>query len=1402
MSNCPRVAPETRRTPRRLNAGLRRLAGASLLLFLAASSAEAIVYTYENTTTGSIPELTTDALCNGGTALVRTFTVPDSFTVATISLGINLTHADRGHIRAILNAPGGSSAVFLTQTAAAGDDPDDNYDVYISTHTDGAGTNPQDDGSTDPTAEPFYHRLVNLASNFYTGNAAGTWTLRVCDRHSAGGLGTFNRARLVLTSAVNFTPACTSRTTFTWCPGCSPSPPAAATSTAFPGAGITAGGVTITQSSTTLSDATASTRNFNVVNTQTGGEFGFFAIEWNATAAQVELVRSEATFAMSVPVRDLQWKLMDQDNSSWEDYIRVRGFFGGSEVRYSTTTSAAPSYQFVGEILEADTNSAPADTFGNHFWDFEGAVSSVRSEYWSGDDFADPAQQFVGFGTALYCAFDYGDAPSTYGTATARHTMANDTLHLGVRPGDGETAGSPGATATGDDVASPAGGSDDEDGVPTPFPAMTAGAGGTYTVTGITVRNTTGATATLCGWVDFDINGGAQDGSFESDEGSCITVPASGNNANCTESPTGTFTCSMSWTVPADFVRTGSSTYARFRVTPASAGMTTASFSSAIDQPGEVEDYEIAAGTLPVTVAMVESERSGDDLTLRWTTASEAGNAGFRVWGQTARGGQELLGTYLSQKTDSFAPQYYEATLPGRGISAVLIEDVSIFGESRVHGPFAVGKRFGEEVAERSIDWAAVRAETATGSGRAGGAPAIREAARPLPGSVRGALLSVREKGIHRVTHEQLLAAGVDLGGVAANRIALENSGRAYPRHVHAPAGTFGPGAYVEFYFAPELTLHSPFDALVLRESRSRVSPAAVVTPRGGTSAVLRAELAIEEENAYSFGAPNGDPWFEAQILAWGGPDEYVRTFDLPGLAGGPVKIDLRGWGYGAFDGAEPDHHVVVELNGVEVANRRFDGVTPLALSFQADGIVAERGNQLTIRVPGDVPYPFDNLAYDGITVSYPRHSIAHDGRFSAVVTDPAPVAIGGFAEGEPVALWRIVGERHERALASVSGGAVSLAGGGEIHAANAAGILSPSIRSGVPTALYASRADYLIVTHPALAGALDDLVALEEARGLATEVVTVDRIYAAYGDHAPSAAAIRQFIAGSLDLGTRYVLLAGSDTSDPYDHLGLGSVSYVPTDYVSLPPVVAFSPTDETYVDADGDGVGDVPIGRLPARTPAELQAMVDKIVQWEGAVGQGLSALLVSGASDGAGGSLSRLNDSFHGALAGRDASVAAVDTLGSAAVRAAVLAALDGGTKLVSYVGHSAMGQWDWTPLLKWQDVENLTNAGAPNLITAWGCWNSYFVEPNIESLAARLLRESGAGAAAAIGATTLTSEGSHQALGELFFAQLAGGAIRVGDALQAAKQALAARGGGDDAILGMTLLGDPAMSLPVD
>jgi subtilisin-like proprotein convertase family protein len=1367
-------------------------------LALAAAPASAqfasgnMVYTYENSTSGTIPYTSSDACASGG--LVRTFAVPESFTFNSVSLGLNVSHADRGDIRVILAPPGAAATTLFVRDDA---DTNDNYDVKLS-RTNDATSPALNDGTADITTEPYYNRMVYssvlAASPFTSGTANGTWTLYLCDRDNNGVNGTFNRARLTLTTTAAPANVCTSTALIDW--GANGGGDNA-TGADYPVGGLTGGGVTMTREaygSDPNGGTTVEANQKTVSTSQFGGTLGYYQMRFTAPTA---LSAREGTyywarFRFDPPVRDLQWGSLDVDTGTWEDAVRIYGTdadnLGGNRIPYAMTfvDPANASFQYAGDFVEADSgNVADSADDGNSFALFKGTVRSVRTEYWALDEPATPNTQRIGLSDAQFCAFDYGDAPNTYGTQLsggARHVLGNRTLYLGTNPPDGEADGAPGAAATIDDTTQ-IGVIDDEDGVAS-FPAYTGGST-TYTVSVNAVNLSTTTAGTLVGYIDWNRDGDFADANEIS---GTVSVPAN------TTSPTA---FNVTWTsVPANAGGT-TATYARFRIAYAAAE---AQSPTGLANSGEVEDYPISANTLPVTIAHVESAAAGGQLTVRWTTASEWANGGFVVSG---RGAGEDAWTMLAEvgahTPDSMTPKRYEATVDGLGVGEILIEDVSLFGERRAHGPFRVGETVGEAPAAAAIDWAAVKAELAA-------APAVRAARSGLRVSAAAAgateaLLLVREEGIHRVTHEQLLAAGVDLSGTPAARINLFDKGKAVARFVSAPGGIFGPGSYVEFVGRPALTLASPVDAYVLRVQRTGV-PAVPALPVGaGAVAVVTAEDRYAPDRVYSFSSPNGDPWYDQGLLARGAPAVLTRTFDLPDLAAGPVALTVRSWGYGDWAGTDPDHHVVVSLNGAVIADDRFDGVTPLERTVDVTSLVAPTGNTLEFRVPGDTGYMFDYMAFEGFSVRYPRRAVARAGRLAGTVNGGTGFAVSGFAAGEPVALWRLKGTTWQRAERIATGGEVTVQGSGTLWAAAPAALLTPAISAGVPSPLASSSAQYVIVTHPALAGALGDLVALQQARGLSTEVVTTDSIYAAYSDHATSAEAVRQFLTASFRNRTlKYVLLVGADTTDPYDHLGLGSMTFVPTAYLPFVQYVTFSPTDEALVDVDGDNVGEVPIGRLPARTPAEVQAMVAKILLWEQDVApSGRAALLSSGASR-TGNDFTALNTSYANALDTWTTTRTDVDTMGSAAVRSAVLAALNAGTPLVSYVGHSSIGQWDFTPILKWQDVATLTNAGRPNLVAQWGCWNAYYVEPSVESLSARLMRAPGAGAAAAIGATTLTSESSHLALGTRFYARLNGAPTTVGDAFRAAKIDLLGSGAPTDALLGMALLGDPAMSVP--
>jgi subtilisin-like proprotein convertase family protein len=126
--------------------------------------------------------------------IVRTFTVTDTFTIAEVRVGLNVTHADRGDLQVTLGAPSGAEAVVVGSTEDAGR----NYDVLL----DDAAAERLHVSDDDDPALPVYDRSARPdtpLSTFLGEEVAGTWTLTLCDQAPAQHDGFYNRARLILT---------------------------------------------------------------------------------------------------------------------------------------------------------------------------------------------------------------------------------------------------------------------------------------------------------------------------------------------------------------------------------------------------------------------------------------------------------------------------------------------------------------------------------------------------------------------------------------------------------------------------------------------------------------------------------------------------------------------------------------------------------------------------------------------------------------------------------------------------------------------------------------------------------------------------------------------------------------------------------------------------------------------------------------------------------------------------------------------------------------------------------------------------------------------------------------------------------------------------------------------------
>ena len=150
--------------------------------------------------------------------------------------------------------------------------------------------------------------------------------------------------------------------------------------------------------------------------------------------------------------------------------------------------------------------------------------------------------------------------------------------------------------------------------------------------------------------------------------------------------------------------------------------------------------------------------------------------------------------------------------------------------------------------------------------------------------------------------------------------------------------------------------------------------------------------------------------------------------------------------------------------------------------------------------------------------------------------------------------------------------------------------------------------------------------------------------------------------------------------------------------------------------------------------------------------------------------------------------------------AEAKSALVQALNQGVALASFIGHSSLDRWTFDGLFHANDAAALTNYGRPTVVTQWGCWNTYHVYPAYNTLAHKFLLSGDQGAAAVLGASTLTEAFHESLLSRLVMDRLAQPGMTLGVAIQEAKDELAATHPGlADVLLGWTLLGDPALMI---
>lgn len=825
--------------------------------------------------------------------------------------------------------------------------------------------------------------------------------------------------------------------------------------------------------------------------------------------------------------------------------------------------------------------------------------------------------------------------------------------------------------------------------------------------------------------------------------------------------------------------------------------------------------YRPPTTPLAVSLSSFRAERSSGGTHFEWTTDNEVGNIGFYLLGEVKGEWVDVSADLIpSPVIDSSVRQNYSYDSDRIDAETFMLVDVDVSGKARYHGPFGLGaSRVSEPPLQQQVDWVSIRAE------HADKVAARREAVFSRGAALSAARLLIEGEGLYSLSYESLVDQGFDFAGTPVASMGLFDRNGAVPMAVVPGGAIFGPGMAIEFYGEASKSLYNKRNYYTLRTDQAGViAQADGATPSGSPATTYQETTRIENDLDYTFGSPNGDPWYDTWVRAISGPATLNRSVVIEDLmpGAGSAALSLELWGV-TYWPAAPDHRVKATLNGLELVDETFDGHTSWSHEVAIDPTLLDTGADavLQLHLPRDLPgVVYDIVAVDDYSITYPRRLTtrsATPNRLYFSHPGAGSYRVDGFGS-DGIVVYRRDGSGSLQRLTESSvawNGAnyeITFNGGGpaDYFVQARSTLLEPNVVP-VPASvdLGAGPAKYLVIAHPDFIAGVQPLVDYRTGQGYSADVVDVEAIYEQYSNGMVDPEAIRAYIAEAVaNRATGYVLLVGGDSYDYHDRLGFGSLSFIPSIYAATEELITHAPVDPLFGDIDRDGTVDVPVGRLPVRTDSELAAIINKVQEFE-AKNYEQTLLAATDKYDlNQGLSFKALSDQLLQPLAGTwTITHADVETLGLEGAKQQVKDALNEGQAFAQYFGHSSQNLWSFDRLLQVSDVDGLLNQGRPALVAQWGCWNNYFVDPQTSALGVELLTAQDRGAAAVLGASTWTSTAGDMALGNHFMPLIAEPGRTVGDVLVASKRSLALAQPGQHLGVqwGWTLLGDPLMVL---
>jgi len=884
---------------------------------------------------------------------------------------------------------------------------------------------------------------------------------------------------------------------------------------------------------------------------------------------------------------------------------------------------------------------------------------------------------------------------------------------------------------------------------------------------------------------------------------------------------------------------------------------------------------------LYVELADLRAEQTEDGVLVSWMTVFEADNIGFNVYVRDTDSEYVKANTALipSQYSGFGGAEYsflVTGLTPGKTY-LFMVEDIDVYGKGTFHGPVRIGEsRGGGDPDNEDGDDGLPEEEEypvpslSSEQGTAGGCVPCSESMYgmilavtvlsmlllslkksksrlliclvfisghvwgeppdlPFDPLYNAVLIQIKNpKNIYKISGSDLSGAGVDISSYPADRIGILYEGTEIPIVVHDGGdNSIGSEDYILFAAEPYKDSYTDVNIYVLgvlNQAGLRMGTADF-TPSGGidrTDSGFVRDFIFETDLFYSSLLPaqaEADHWYWNPFCStYTGQDYSVDLGSVCTDAGDTGSVTVHVAGITSYGAVDPDHHVVVYINGDLIGDFYFDGRASFSqeLTFSQD-ILLTGDNTVRVEVPQDTAAPEDSLYLDRFEFKTVSRFEAHDNLITSELAQAGTYTVSGFSS-DNILLFDITDIPARVTGSVISGGSATLETAApvtlfaveESALGNAYGFLKVSSKN--PDTI--PRCDYIVITAPELMNAASGLSAIHY--GLSVSVFNAHYMYAHFGTGRISPYPVRDFLSYCCSSWSSPPLYAVCVSDCANNRTGVIPSFYM---YDGLSGVV---PADNRFACVSGsDAVPDINFGRIPADTETEVDAYLNKIDAYLNFAPQGQwEKNMVFIADNAEGIPADEIFPVYNSELASippsgyTDIMINLEDYNDTEKCTDAVINSINQGALITEYVGHG--GIWLWAKEMIFADSDLKERTDARDLFNAdcmfpffisIACLDGYFLEPNEAwnmSLSERLILNPNGGAVGVFSASGFADAEDKFLLGRELYRSFFERDIRVvGDALRRAKEEYTAvHQEQEDFILHThNLMGDPALELRI-